>query len=116
MGLTMKAVIHGYDCSDQADLEGWRPARAEEVYLPLHVYIGPEGSSASDLFQIVIATPQAIQGRPDRRNCKLLVVQQYDWVEVKGTIEQWVAECEALTWEDVVGSLRKRLHWEYEGK
>ena len=111
----MRGAVRGYFCSDRPDFETWRPERAEDVFLTLDFYIGCAGGEGTDIFSIVIATPQAIRGRPERRKGKLLVVQQYDWQTIKGTLEEWVAACERLTWEEVVDCLRQRFSWEFEG-
>ena len=111
----MRYEIKGIDSADAPDLEGWRPASLEDLYLGLTLSIGPVDQEAADLFQIVIASPQAIAGRPDRRRAKLLVVQEYDWPAIRRTLEAWVAECNADSLGRVIDRLRQKFHWEYEG-
>ena len=111
----MKAAIKGFYCFDRPDFETWQPDHCEEVYLGLELSIGLIEREGADLFQLVVATPQAIQGRAERRRCKLLVVEQYNWQQIKAILEQWVGECDRLTWEEIAGCLRQRFDWEYEG-
>jgi hypothetical protein len=111
----MRAKIQGFFCPDRRDFETWQPDHTEDVYLGLELSIGLAGREGADLFQLVITTPRAIQGRPERKRCKLLVVEQYSWPEVKATLEQWGRECDRPTWEEIVDCLRHRFDWEYEG-
>ena len=83
----MKAEIKGYFCSDREDFETWRPSRNEEFYLGLELSIGEVGKEGADLFQVVIATPEAVQGGPERRRSKMLIVQKYSWEEVRTILE-----------------------------
>jgi hypothetical protein len=111
----MKPEIKGVTSADVADWQTWRPADPEQVYLALELSIGPEGESRADLFQIVVATPRAIAGRPDLRTGALLVVQRYDGQEVRRMLDRLVAGCEQPTWESTVNRLRRQFDWEYEG-
>ena len=113
----MKPQIKDIFCPDvpDFDLEAWVPSDPKQIYILLELSIGQAWKTAADLFQIVIATPQAIQGRPQRRFCKLLVVQHYHWPEVRATLERWVAECEKPNWDATVDCLRAKFHWEFEG-
>jgi hypothetical protein len=129
----MKVEIKSIDCADLTDIEisTWQPACAEEVYFEFTLSIGPCDEAGSEYSGIVVATPEAIrerQQRPQwkdtssrkrpikrRQHTKLLVVQQYNWQEIKETLGSMVSECEGLTWEQTVNCLRKHFHWEYEG-
>jgi hypothetical protein len=113
----MKPEIKGIFSDDihSPDREGWIPDDPKQIYIPLTLSIGKVGEAAADLFSIVVATPSAIQGRPERRGSKLLVVQEYDWPEIRATLQRWVAQCEGPSWEATVDCLRRRFDWEYEG-
>ena len=62
----MRAEIKGIYCADLKHLETWCPSRPEDVYVALELNIGIAGVDGSDLWQVVVATPPAIRGRPDR--------------------------------------------------
>lgn len=111
----MKASIKSVSCSDRQDFETWRPGRLDDVYLGIELRIGANGDEQADIFQIVIATPQSIQGRPERTRCKLIVIEQYHWQTIKATLERWVGECDRSTWRETVECLRHRFDWEYDG-
>ena len=111
----MKPEIKGITCADVQDWEAWQQADPQQIFLGLELSIGPIGEHRSDLFQIVVATPQSIDGRLDRRNSKLLIVQQYDGTEIRKTLDRWVSECEQPDWDATVNCLRRRFDWEYEG-
>src|SRR4051812_39042021 len=76
LGSVMKAMIKGISCTDVPSLAGWQPADPRDVYVPITLYIGTPEDDAADLFQVVVATPAAIQGRPQRRRSKSLVIQE----------------------------------------
>src|ERR1017187_869759 len=129
----MKVEIKSIDCSDlaSADIATWQPACAEDVFLEFTLSVGPCNDGGAEYFGILVATPEAIKERqqqpkwkdtsnrkrPIKRqhHTKLLVIQQYNWQEIKETLEGMVRECEGLTWEQTVNCLRKHFHWEYEG-
>jgi hypothetical protein len=111
----LKAQIKGIDCSDLPDFRTWIPSSPGEVYLPLTLSIGMEDSMASDLFSIVVATSQGMQGKPKRGNQKMLVVRSYAWPEVEITLKSWVEGATGLSWSQVVDELRKNFDWEFEG-
>jgi hypothetical protein len=111
----MRAEIKGIFCSDRRDFETWQPDRLQDIYLGLELSIGLTGGEAADLFQVVVATPQAVRGKPERRRARLLIVEQYNWPKIRATLQQWVRECEGQTWDEIVTCLRQRFDWEYEG-
>jgi len=65
-GDRLTAEIFHFHCSDVADLGSWVPADDADVYLPLEMVIGPRGGGAGDLFQVLVATPRAMQVRRHR--------------------------------------------------
>jgi hypothetical protein len=129
----MKVAIKSIDCANltNAEIPTWQPECAEDVYLGFTLSIGPCDEAGSEYFGITVATPEAIKERqqqpkwkdtsnrkrPVKRphHTKLLVVQQYNWQEIKETLERMVRECEGMTWEQTVNFLRKHFDWEYEG-
>jgi hypothetical protein len=111
----MKAEIDGIFCSDGRNLETWRPHHPAEVFLELELSIRPTGGKTCDVFRIIVATPEAIQGRPERSRRKLLVVEQYDWQKTKAALEQRAKECDRMTWEETFDCLRHLFEWENEG-
>lgn len=132
-GRAMKVEIKSIDCADLSNEEipKWQPACVEDVYLGFTLSIGPYDEDGSEYFGIVVATPEAIKDRqqqpkwkdttnrkrPNKRrhDTKLLVIQEYNWQEIKEALERMVRECEGLTWELTVDCLRKRFNWEYGG-
>ena len=74
-----------------------------------------EDSPGAEYFGIVVATSQGMQGKPERRNVKLLVVRSYGWPEIETTLTSWVESAIGVSWSQIVDELRKKFDWEYEG-
>ncbi len=129
----MKVKIKSIDCANLSndEIPTWQPARVEDVYLGFTLSIGPCDEEGSEYFGIVVATPEAIKDRQQRpkwkastnrkrpikgwHDTKLLVIQGYNWQEIKEALERMVTDCDSPTWEQTVDCLRKRFNWEYEG-
>jgi hypothetical protein len=85
----MTPEIKSIFCSDVpvSDLADWMPDNPNNVYACLDVSIGETGKGGAELFRVMVTTPVAIAGRPDRRRRELLVVQKWDWQKVLATLE-----------------------------
>ena len=111
----LKAKIKGIDCSDVPEFRTWVPSSPSQVYLPITLSIGMEDSRGAEFFGIVIATSQGMQGKPERRNAKLLMVRSYVWSEIETILTSWVEGSTGVSWPQIVDELRKKFDWEYEG-
>ena len=107
--------MKGVTCADVDDLRVWVPPSPDDVCVALELSIGPGDSATADLFQVVVATPRALAGRPDRRKGKLLVVPVWDWPEVEAALKKRIDEARGRSWEEVVDRLRTHFEWEYRG-
>jgi hypothetical protein len=114
----VKAQIKICRSADVRDLEAWKPASREIVYFPLELNIGPEGEETSEIFQIVVATPEALRYHhgPDfalwARH--YLIVMDYNWELLNRVIAERVGQCEGENWADIAQQLARYFHWEYE--
>lgn len=110
--------ILGYTSTDVRDLAVWEPQSLDEVYFPLHIEIGQSGMEGGALFQVLIATPEALRrfgdlhGQISDRN--LLVCLQYDWPALDRRIRRIVAGCQKDTWHESIQSLQRFFEWEHE--
>jgi hypothetical protein len=111
----LKAKIQGIDCSDLPNFRTWVPGSPAEVYVPLTLYIGPSDSPGADLFSIVVATSQGMEGKPNRRKWKTMIVRDYKWSEIEATLISWVENASGVSWTQITDELRKKFDWEYEG-
>lgn len=117
--MTLRPVIKGYYSSDVKNLSTWLPASLEEVYYPLELSIGTRGDHRADIFQVVVATPEAIRSRlSSKTRClvgrHILLVVEHDWPSISKYCESIVEKCSDDTWEKVASRLARFFHWEFE--
>lgn len=111
--------IKGYYSSDVPgfDVSGYVPEHPEEIHFPLEMNIGPRGDNRSDLYQVVIISPEALRKRTREAVISgrhTLIVLQYSWAEIRRYLERIVGDCAGPTHEDVVRKLSRHFGWEYE--
>jgi hypothetical protein len=110
--------IKGFFSSDVGDLSTLRAERAEDVYFPLDLSIGPKGDRMVQLFEVLVATPEALRKRAGNRPYVLgrhhLIVMEYDWPKIQNYLRGLVQSCASNTWEEVAARLSRHFHWEYE--
>jgi hypothetical protein len=117
--MAISAEIKGYFSSDVDDLRTWTPASPEDVYIAIEISIGVVGDDAADIFQLLVACPEAIRGRfagttsscPGRAH---LLLASYDWAVVAAYCESVVSQCIDETWEKTAERLCRHFLWEYE--
>ena len=61
--MSLKPTVKGYYSSDVENLSTWIPASLEDVYYPMEMSIGIRDEKQADIFQVVVATPEAIRLR-----------------------------------------------------
>jgi len=137
----MTPYVALYFSPDVDELETWQPKSPRDIYIWLQMNIGFRGEVGTDLFDLMIASPEALRshagqfscivndrldGFPDceKRNRNLvgrclvarhhLIVMDYNWTELRTVIEAIVASCEAPTWEEAASKLSRYFAWEYE--
>jgi hypothetical protein len=101
-------------------VSSWRPADPSHVYLPLEMTIGGEDAVGTALFQVVVATPEALRSRAEagKRSViserALLVVSEFDWRLVRRALDDIVFRCRGWSWPEVEERLRRYFRHEYE--
>lgn len=97
----------------------WTPDHDGDVYLFAELDIGPEDDDTSDIFRVLICTPEGLRSNwgsssvviADRA---LLVVEKFSWPDVKAHLESIVAKCVGYSWEECTQKLQRHFVWEYE--
>jgi len=97
----------------------WTPPDPYDVYFDLSLNIGLKGEEAADIFQIVVSTPQGMQGkaRPGSNiidDRSTLIVERYDREEVRRHLEEVVAKCDSDSQIEWQWKLQRYFRWEYE--
>src|SRR5262245_18906306 len=98
----LKAKIHGIDSSDFTEFRTWVPSSPAEVFVPLTLSIGTNDSPGADLFSIVIATSQGMQGKSKQQYGKIMIVREYKWSEIEATLTSWVERATGVSWSQIV--------------
>jgi hypothetical protein len=91
----------------------------EDVYYPLELTIGIKGDKRGDVFQVLVATPEAIRSRfSSTKKCltgrHVLLVTEHDWPSITKYCESIVGQCADETWEKVAVCLSRFFRWEFE--
>lgn len=105
--------------SPDVELYSWEPSTNAEVFLTVELEIGEAGVDGADLFQIAIATPEALRAKSKAgantiRERSTLVVSSYDWQDIQKCLETIIRKCESANWPTSVLCLQRFFKWEYE--
>ena len=113
-----KLVIRSIAVWGHPDIRKWQPDDpvkfAETVYLD----IGPRTKKSSDSFSIRVATPAGLATLRARKGIlairPLLIMEQYDFADLRRWLRRTVAKCEGKNWAASVSNLRRYFDWEYD--
>ena len=105
--------------SPDVEFYSWEPTTNADIFFLVEMEIGQVGVDGADLFQIVIATPEALRARARMgtntiRERSTLVVSNYDWLNIQQAIAAIVRKCESETWVASTLRLQRYFKWEYE--
>ena len=114
----MQYVLKDYHSADIASVWQWQPARPEDVYYNLQMEIGPTDQDGGTIFQVRVATPEALRARAGctgflEGRC-LLVVSPYSWPAVERRLHEIVRCCSGRDHAHVISMLCGFFLWEYE--
>lgn len=120
----MKQSFYGvevkhYASPDVENLWSWQP-ESNCVFFLLEMNIGLVGETATDVYTVIIATPEGVSSLAPDSCCfnevhKIMLVKNYSWERVKSRIEAKLFGMKGLTESDVLFALRSLFYWEYEG-
>lgn len=103
--------------SNVASIEKWRPNSLEQVFISLDLEIGLKGETASNMFHVKVATPEALRSRQHEyviaRN-RTLVIDEFDFKKLREAIQEIMQSCSKQTWEESCICLQRFFQWEYE--
>ena len=116
MAITLEVL--NYSSPDVSDLIKWDPESPNEILFCLEMEIGEKGKEGGHLFQVLVATPEAIRhfckkyDRTVDRN--LLIILDYSWTEIDMRIRRIVESCCRDNWNNSMLCLNRYFKWEYE--
>lgn len=100
---------------------GWEPEDNSVFYL-LEMNIGIKGEAASDVYSVIVATPEGISRLRERESCsifsgihKILLLDFYSWEDVRKLIEGRLSGIKNVDALSSANELMSFLNWEYEG-
>jgi hypothetical protein len=111
----MRPELHGIEANDIPDWPDWSPAAADDELQSFTLAIGWPGGTGADNFQVAVASPAALRIRSHKGKFVGLEVDRFEPELVERAIQEFVASCDALTWEGAVELLQTRMRWEYDG-
>jgi hypothetical protein len=103
--------------SPDAHVHVWEPDSSGDVYLLLEVEIGVDGEQGSDVFQLMVATPEGLRSHATGAVISergTLVISDFSWQEVLKAVRNIVGKCSGKDWNDSVLRLQRYFRWEYE--
>ncbi len=119
MTMLIFPVIKGFYSPDVEHLPNWVPSRDQDVFVNIELSIGTKDRDGTDIFQVVVATPEAIRKRIDKMGGLLsgrglLVVAHYDWKEIFRHCQNLVTHSGGDTWSQICEHLSRHFLWEFE--
>jgi len=112
----MQLEVKDFYSPDIEDIWLWEPGENEQVCFLLELSIGDAFSDASDIFQVVVATPEGLKKRSgfvlaDRAT---MVIREFDWDRLMQFINTVLSNCAEESWSKAVVKLQKYFEWEYD--
>ena len=105
--------------SPDVEFYSWEPATNSDVFFLVEMEIGEVDVDGTDLFNIVVATPEALRSREKEesntiRDRATFIVSDYDWLDIQRALEAIVQKCESDSWVTSIQWLQRYFKWEYE--
>lgn len=89
----------------------------DDIYFAIQFEIGEKGGRGQDLFQVMVATPEALMKRSNEfliSDRAYLIVQHWDWQRTEHEIRRIIESCAAQDFNQSVTKLQRYFRWEYE--
>lgn len=112
--------IRNYSSAEIDDLESWVPEPGQGVFFSLSFEVAEAGTTGSNLFQAIVATPAGLQQfktehpherLPDRG---VIVLETYSWEAVLDKLTGPLKACTRESWDESMACLSRQFLWEYE--
>lgn len=113
----MRAVVR-YLHSPDADLETYVPEAPEDVGLLIQVIAGPADGPGEESFDVVLRTSRRLAREATEVGPLIgrhyLVVDRYDFAEIRRFLVDAVESAEAPTWSELGERIGRIGKWEFE--
>lgn len=110
--------IKGIFLVDFGDFGEFAPEDPSDFCVDLRVMIGPQHQDAAESFNFTVCSPEWI-----KKECAadgfiwrwdVLIVNEYNRIEIKKIIEKFIARSAAPTWLQVAEQISRRSNWEFD--
>ena len=112
-----KLVVKAWHLYD-ADFDSYAPELPQNFCRSIDLDIGYLNEDPASTFSIQVCSftwlAHQYSGKGPRWGRHLLLVGQYDRLEIKRAIEELVRLCSRETWEKSLPLLCRHFHWEFE--
>jgi hypothetical protein len=113
----MRAELKSVDSPD-VDFEIYWPEDETCFSFPITLRIGPEGSNASDIFQMRVCTPGWLSNQSTSKTAvlggNLLIAFGYNWPMIRSHLDHRINRMMADDWPALALKLSRLARWEFE--
>ncbi|MFT3841797.1 MAG: immunity 8 family protein [Myxococcaceae bacterium] len=102
---------------DVQDLKSFADAAPADFQLLVQAMIGPQGQDASESFDVVVCSVEALRKQVSRGpliGLHHIVMARFDFDLLTATIRAYCTRCEGATWQEVAQKLGRLGHWEFD--
>lgn len=114
----MRPQLKAVHSPDIEDLERFAAPDRERFGFLLQLMIGPESLDGQESFDVVVCTPGWLSERAAEAGVLSLrhhlVVERYDWGQIRQFVEKYLESIEAESWDAVAERVGRLGRWEFE--
>ncbi|MBZ9751862.1 immunity 8 family protein [Deinococcus sp. HMF7604] len=104
--------------SDFSDFYTFVPDDPEHFAVELRAMVGPVGEEWSESFRFTACSPGWIKEQIEIEGfmwrCDLLIVNDYNRLEIKRIADKAISRCMAPSWQEVAAQISRRTNWEFD--
>lgn len=113
----MRPAIRALMSLDFDELDRWAP-EGEVWAFGLRILAGPDVGPGEESFDVTVCSLAWVAERTRRDGVfngrHHVIVEGYNWSDLRAYVERQVQQCEGATWRDVAEKLARFGYWEFE--
>ena len=96
---------------------GQEPTDPTNAAILVEAKIGPKDQQGAEVFSFVAITPRALaRDQGARWGRGYLILNHVSWSSVESAVRDLLSLCAGESWARVTETLRREMHWEFEGQ